>query len=51
MKPVKLNIKTKSGSYQIIVGSKSEEDNFEFKELNLNSEILSLDKIIKKLKN
>ena len=37
--------------YQIIVGSKSEEDNFEFKELNLKSEILSLDKIIKKLKN
>ena len=37
--------------YQIIVGSKSKEDNFEFKELNLKSEILSLDKIIKKIKN
>ena len=37
--------------YQIIVGSKSEEDNFEFKELNSKSEILSLDKIIKKIKN
>ena len=37
--------------YQIIVGSKSEENNFEFKELNSKSEILSLDKIIKKIKN
>ena len=37
--------------YQIIVGSKSEEDNFEFKELNSKSEILSVDKIIKKIKN
>ncbi len=36
--------------YQIIVGSKSEEDKFEFKELNSNSEILSLDKIKTKLK-
>ena len=37
--------------YQIIVGSKSEEDKFEFKELNFQSEILSLDKIQSKLKN
>ena len=37
--------------YQIIIGSKSEEDNFEFKELNSQSEILSLDKIQSKLKN
>ncbi len=36
--------------YQIIVGSKSEKDKFEFKELNSNSEILSLDKIKTKLK-
>ena len=37
--------------YQIIVGSKTVGDNFEFKELNSKSEILSLKKIIKKLKN
>ena len=37
--------------YQIILGSKSEENNLEFKELNGSSEILSFDKIIKKLKN
>ena len=37
--------------YQIIIGSKSEGDNFEFKELNSKSEILSLDKIKNKLKN
>ena len=37
--------------YQIIIGSKSEEDKFEFKELNFKSEILSLDKIQSKLKN
>tara|TARA_B100001027_G_scaffold46359_1_gene30281 strand:- start:1856 stop:2440 length:585 start_codon:yes stop_codon:yes gene_type:complete len=36
--------------YQIIIGSKSEGNNFEFKELNSNSEILSLDKIKTKLK-
>ena len=36
---------------QIIVGSKSEDDKFEFKELNSQSEILSLDKIQSKLKN
>ena len=37
--------------YQIIIGSKSEEDKFEFKELNSKSEILSLDEIQSKLKN
>ena len=37
--------------YQIIIGSKSEQDKFEFKELNSQSEILSLDKIQLKLKN
>ena len=37
--------------YQIIVGSKSEGNNFEFKELNSKSEILSLEKIKSKLKN
>ena len=37
--------------YQIIVGSKTVGDNFEFKELNSQSEILSLKKIIIKLKN
>ena len=37
--------------YQIIIGSKSEKDKFEFKELNSDSEILSLDKIQSKLKN
>ena len=37
--------------YQIIVGSKSEDDKFEFKELNSQSQILSLDKIQSKLKN
>ena len=36
--------------YQIIIGSKSEKDNFEFKELNSKSEILSLEKIKSKLK-
>jgi len=36
--------------YQIIIGSKSVEDKFEFKELNSQSEILSLDKIQVKLK-
>jgi len=36
--------------YQRIIGSKSEKDNFEFKELNSNSEILSLEKIKSKLK-
>ncbi len=37
--------------YQIIIGSKSEENKFEFKELNTASEILSLDEIQSKLKN
>ena len=37
--------------YQIIIGSKSKENNFEFRELNLKSEILSLDKIKSKIKN
>jgi len=36
--------------YQIIIGSKSEEDKFEFKELNSKSEILSLEIIKSKLK-
>ena len=36
--------------YQIIIGSKSEEDKFEFKELNSQSEILNLDNIKLKLK-
>ncbi len=37
--------------YQIILGSKSEGDDFEFKELNSPSEILSFSKIKSKLKN
>ena len=37
--------------YQIIVGSKSEGDRFEFKELNSESAILSLEDIKSKLKN
>ena len=37
--------------YQIIIGSKSEGNNFEFKELNFKTEILSLDKIKSKLIN
>ena len=36
--------------YQIIIGSKSEKDKFEFKELNLESEMLSLENIKSKLK-
>ena len=35
--------------FQIIIGSKSKGDELEFKELNLKSEILSLDKIKSKL--
>ena len=35
--------------FQIIIGAKSDGDNFEFKELNLNSEILSFEKIKSKL--
>ena len=37
--------------YQIIIGSKSEGDRFEFKELNSESAILSLEDIKSKLKN
>ena len=37
--------------FQIIIGSKSKGSNYEFKELNLKSEQLSLDKILKKLKS
>ena len=37
--------------YQIIIGSKSEEDKFEFKELNFSSEMLSLKEIQCKLRN
>ena len=51
MKPVKLKIKTRLDNYQIIIGSKSEGDNFEFKELNSGSKILGLDKIKAQLKN
>ena len=36
--------------YQIIIGSKSDGNNFEFKELNSKVEMLSLDKIKSKLK-
>jgi prolyl-tRNA synthetase len=36
--------------YQIIIGSKSEEDKFEFKELNSQSELLDLNDIQSKLK-
>ena len=36
--------------FQIIVGSKSEENRFEFKELNSNSELISLENIKSKLK-
>ena len=37
--------------YQIILGSKSEENKFEFKELNSQSKLLSLENIKSKLKN
>ena len=36
--------------FQIIIGSKSEENKFEFKELNSDSEMLSLESIKSKLK-
>ena len=36
--------------FQIIIGSKSEENKFEFKELNSESELLSLEDIKSKLK-
>jgi len=37
--------------YQIILGTKSEEDKFEFKEINGKTAILSLDEIKNKLLN
>ena len=37
--------------YQIILGSKSEIDKFEFKELNSKSRLLSLENIKSQLKN
>ena len=37
--------------YQIIIGSKSVQDKFEFKELNSTSEVISLNSILSKLKN
>ena len=37
--------------YQIIIGNKSIDDKFEFKELNGNTEKLSFDEIVNKLKN
>jgi len=35
--------------YQIIIGSKSSDDKFEFKEVNSNSSLLDLKEIINKL--
>ena len=37
--------------YQIIIGSKSNSENFEFKELNSNVEMINLENIKSKLKN
>jgi prolyl-tRNA synthetase len=37
--------------YQIIIGSKSEENRFEFKEVGNEATLLNLDEIIKKIKN
>ena len=37
--------------YQIIIGSKSTGDNLEFKEINSDSEMLSIKEIKSKLKN
>ncbi len=37
--------------YQIIIGSKSKNDQFEFKEINGETQILSLKNIKEKLKN
>ena len=42
--------KQKPIPFQIIIGSKSEENKFEFKELNSESEMLSLESIKSKLK-
>ena len=36
--------------YQIIIGSKSSDDTFEFKELNAKTEMLTIDEIVKKIK-
>ena len=36
--------------FQIIIGSKSSENEFEFKEVNFESSIMNLDKIKSKLK-
>ncbi|MFM7980524.1 MAG: His/Gly/Thr/Pro-type tRNA ligase C-terminal domain-containing protein [Candidatus Fonsibacter sp.] len=36
--------------FQIIIGSKSSEDKFEFKELKAKTEMLTIDEIIKKIK-
>ena len=36
--------------YQIIIGSKSNEDKLEFKELNAKTEMLTIEEIIKKIK-
>ena len=35
--------------YQIIIGSKSQEDKFEFKEVNKDTQILNLKTILEKL--
>jgi len=37
--------------FQIIIGSKSEENKYEFKELNFKSEMMCLEDIMSKLKN
>ena len=37
--------------YQIIIGSKSEENRFEFKEVGENPSLLSLEEIKEKIKN
>jgi prolyl-tRNA synthetase len=36
--------------YQIIIGSKSNDDKLEFKELNAKTEMLTIEEIIKKIK-
>ena len=37
--------------YQIIIGSKATKDQFEFKEIDKDSQMLDINKIIKLLKN
>ena len=37
--------------FQIMIGNKTEENSFEFKELNENTQNISLEKIIKIIKN